>query len=122
MEIIIDKIKYSFCAEENGAYVVENHYKGEVHIPAHISVNGQSIPVIGIAEDAFYSCDDVTSVTLPDGLQTIENSAFESMNGLRAIVIPDTVNHIGELAFSDCQNLQQVTLPAGLKHLSADLF
>lgn len=122
MEIIIDKIKYALCAEENGAYVVENHYKGEVHIPAHISVNGQSIPVIGIAEDAFYSCDDVTSVTLPDGLQTIENSAFESMNGLRAIVIPDTVNHIGELAFSDCQNLQQVTLPAGLKHLSADLF
>ena len=43
MEIIIDKIKYECRAEENGAYVVENHYSGEVRIPAYILVDGQSI-------------------------------------------------------------------------------
>ena len=48
MEIIIDKIKYELRTEENGAYVVENHYSGEVRIPAHLHVDGQTIAVIGI--------------------------------------------------------------------------
>ena len=122
MEIIIDKIKYELRTEENGAYVVENHYSGKVVIPAHIQVDGQTIPVIGIQEDAFYACDDVTSVTLPDGLITIEKRAFDSMCGPKEIIIPETVLHIGEGAFSDCENLQQVTLPSQLTHLPADLF
>ena len=122
MEIIIDKIKYELCTEENGAYVVENHYKGEVCIPAHILVDGHSIPVIGIEEDAFYGCDDVKSITLPQGLRSIHHSAFESMSGLQEIVIPDSVTYIGENAFSDCDHLQQVTLPSRLQHLPANLF
>ena len=122
MEIIIDKIKYDLRPAENGAYVVENNYSGKVVIPAHIQVDGQTIPVIGIQEDAFYACDDVTSVTLPDGLITIEKRAFDSMCGPKEIIIPETVLHIGEGAFSDCENLQQVTLPSQLTHLPADLF
>ena len=122
MEIIIDQIKYELRPEENGAYVVENHYTGEVRIPAQIQVDGSTIPVIGIAEDAFYACDNVTSVTLPDGLTTIEKHAFESMSGLHQIAIPDTVQHIGEGAFSDCNNLLHVALPSHLTQLPVDLF
>ena len=122
MEIIIDKIKYELRTEENGAYVVENHYSGEVRIPAHILVDGQSIPVIGIEEDAFYGCDDVKSITLPQGLRRIHHSAFESMSELREIVIPESVTYIGENAFSDCDHLLQITLPSHLQHLSANLF
>lgn len=122
MEIIIDNIKYDLRTEENGAYVVENNYKGEVVIPAEIQVDGLTIPVIGIEEDAFYGCDDVTCVTLPDGLKVIEKSAFESMSQLTEIVIPDSVEHIGENAFSDCENLKKVVLPSQIKYLPADLF
>lgn len=122
MEIIIDKIKYELRTEENGAYVVENHYSGEISIPAHILVDGQSIPVIGIEEDAFYGCDDVKSITLPQGLLKIHHSAFESMSGLREIVIPESVTYIGENAFSDCDHLLQITLPSHLQHLPANLF
>lgn len=122
MEIIIDNIKYDLRTEENGAYVVENNYKGEVVIPAEIQVDGLTIPVIGIEEDAFYGCDDVTCVTLPDGLKVIEKSAFESMSQLTEIVIPDSVEHIGENAFSDCENLKKVVLPSQIKYLPSDLF
>lgn len=122
MEIIIDNIKYDLRTEENGAYVVENNYKGEVVIPAEIQVDGLTIPVIGIEEDAFYGCDDVICITLPDGLKVIEKSAFESMSQLTEIVIPDSVEYIGENAFSDCENLKKVVLPSQMKYLPADLF
>lgn len=122
MEIIIDKIKYELRSQENGAYVVENHYSGKVVIPAQIQVDGMNIPVIGIAEDAFYACDDVTIVILPDGLTTIEKRAFDSMSGPKEIIIPETVLQIGEGAFSDCENLQHVVLPSHLRHLPTDLF
>ena len=122
MEIIINNINYELRTEENGAYVAENNCKGEVVIPAEIQVGSLTVPVIGIGEDAFYGCDDVTGVTLPDGIKIIERSAFESMSRLREILIPDSVKYIGESAFSDCENLKKVLLPSQIKHLSADMF
>ena len=107
MEIIINGIKYELRPEENGAYVMPNEYKGKVVIPAQIIVDGLVINVIGIAEDAFYRCDDVTSISLPEGIKTIENSAFESISGLKEIVVPASVTSIGKCAFSDCENLRK---------------
>ena len=122
MEIIINNINYELRTEENGAYVAENNCKGEVVIPAEIQVGSLTVPVIGIGEDAFYGCDDVTGVTLPDGIKIIERSAFESMSRLREILIPDSVKYIGESAFSDCENLKKVLLPSQIKYLPEDMF
>ena len=122
MEIIVNNIKYDLRPEDGGAFVIANDYRGDIVIPAQFLVNGAPIPVVGIAEDAFYACDDVTSVILSDGLTIIENSAFESMNGLKEIVIPDSVTHIGKCAFSDCEKLQRVVLPSQLQVIAEDLF
>ena len=105
MEIIVNNIKYDLRPEDGGAFVIANDYRGDITIPAQIIVDGQSIRVVGIAQEAFYGCDDVTSITLPEGLTTIEDSTFEFMSGLTEIVIPDSVTHIGRSAFSTCENL-----------------
>ena len=74
-----------------------------------------------IADDAFEWCDDLESITLPDGLRSIGDSAF-SYCGITGIVIPDTVTYIGNGAFSSCKNLAAVTLPAGLTAISNSMF
>ena len=122
MEIIVNNIKYDLRPEDGGAFVIANDYQGDITIPAQIIVDGQSIRVVGIAQEAFYGCDDVTSITLPDGLTTIEDSTFEFMSGLTEIVIPDSVTHIGRSAFSTCENLQRVVLPSQLTTIPEDLF
>lgn len=122
MEIIVDNIKYDLRPEDGGAFVIANDYQGDITIPAQIIVDEQPIRVVGIAQEAFYGCDDVTSITLPEGLTTIEDSTFEFMSGLTEIVIPDSVTHIGKCAFCDCDNLKKVVLPFGLKYLSAEMF
>ena len=94
MEFIVEGIKYDLRPEEGGAFVIANDYKGEISIPASVIVDGLPISVVGVAEDAFYACDDVTSVALPKGLRIIEKSAFESMSSLTEIVIPTSIEFI----------------------------
>ena len=47
-----------------------------------------------IAGSAFYYCQNLTSITLPDGLRSIGDSAFRN-TGLTAITIPNSVTSIG---------------------------
>lgn len=122
MEIIVNGIKYELRTEEHGAYVVANDYKGEITIPAQIIVDGLHIKVIGIARAAFRYCKDVTAISLPEGLTTIETDAFKDLKYITEICMPESVVTIGEEAFSQCENLKKVLLPSKLNHLSAGLF
>ena len=51
------------------------------------------------------NCDALVSVTLGDGLTTIDEYAFDGCVALEHIVIPDSVTHINEGAFEYCDNL-----------------
>ena len=58
---------------------------------------------------AFKNLATVTTLTLPEGLETIGQSAFEA-TGLTAITIPGTMKTIGTDAFKNCPNLTSLTL------------
>ncbi|MBE6546549.1 MAG: leucine-rich repeat domain-containing protein [Ruminococcaceae bacterium] len=67
-------------------------------------------PVLEIAKNAFKDCTDLTSVTLPDGLEVIRAGAFSGCTGLTSIKIPDTVVSMGSGVFKGCKDLE-VTVP-----------
>ncbi len=67
-------------------------------------------PVKEIAKNAFKDCTDLTSVTLPDGLEVIGAGAFSGCTGLTSIKIPDTVVSMGSGVFKGCKDLE-VTVP-----------
>ena len=54
-----------------------------------------------IEHDAFYCCERITGIVLPDGVEMIGEGAFQ-YSGLKTIRIPDTVKFIGFRAFDDC--------------------
>lgn len=58
---------------------------------------------------AFSHCENLTDVTLTDGLQVIGPSAFYGCTGLKSITIPESVVEIGEAAFADCTGLTTIT-------------
>lgn len=76
----------------------------DIVIPSDI--NGTEVKSIGYR--AFYNYD-LTSVTIPDGVTTIESYAFYD-NDLTSITIPDGVTTIGNRAFS-VNDLTSVTIP-----------
>jgi len=76
----------------------------DVTIPSEVS--GQPVTFIG---EAFYGNKNLTSVTIPDSVNTIGSFAFYNCQNLSEVKIGDGVTDIGYEAFANCNNLVEVT-------------
>ena len=65
-----------------------------------------------IGEEAFYDCDGLTSITIPENSQltSIGNGAFKDCDGLTSITISEGVTSIEWGAFYNCSSLTSITL------------
>ena len=57
---------------------------------------------------AFYGCNNITSITLGDGISTISKKAFYKCSNLTSITIPNSVTSVPYGAFNECNNLKTV--------------
>ena len=117
---------------------------GVVAIPDSVTNNGTTYAVKTIESKAFYSCTEVTFITmpnhithigdlafamchfatinLPDSLQTIGYSAFHGCNLLTHVTFPDATVSIGSQMFSSCIHLSSVTFGSGCETIGVSPF
>ncbi len=79
-------------------------------------------PVTKISQRAFHACANITSITLPNGLQVIGDEAFGGCVRLQSIVIPSTVTTIENGAFVLCEALKEVTIPSLVTYIAPYTF
>ena len=79
-----------------------NEYSGSVSIPESVTYNGTTYSVTSIGNDAFYDCDGLTSVTIPNSVTSIGSSAFSGCSSITSITIPEDVTEIGCYVFLYC--------------------
>ncbi len=99
-----------------------NEYIGSVVIPASVSYGGRTYSVTSIGEGAFWGCDGLTSVTIPNSVTSIGDDAFKRCTGLASIEIPNSVTSIGNYAFLDCSGLTSVTIPNSVTSIGNNTF
>ena len=75
-----------------------------------------------IAEEAFRSCESLTSVTLPASLKVIDKYAFVYCTALTGINLPEGLTTIDVSAFGACNSLGNVVFPASLTTLGQGAF
>ncbi len=68
--------------------------------------------VTSIGFGAFCYCYQITSVTIPDSVNRIEQYAFAG-TGLTGVTLPGSLTSIGYLAFADCTSLTSVFFKGG---------
>ena len=78
--------------------------------------------VTSIGEHAFFNCNSLTSITIPNSVTSIGRYAFFNCNSLTSIVIPDSVTSIGWGAFYNCDSLASVTIPDSVTSIGDSAF
>ena len=94
-----------YLGNENNLYLALIEAKSEDIISCNIHNNTKII-----ANNAFDSCDSLTSIDIPDSVTSIGDEAFYDCDSLTSIVIPDSVTVIGNEAFYDCDSLTSITV------------
>jgi len=93
-----------------------------ITIPSSVTYNSMQFKVTSIGNDAFSSCNSLTSITIPANVTSIGNSAFKDCKSLETITIPESVTSIGNSAFKDCKSLETITIPASVTSIGTDVF
>ena len=83
-------------------------YSGDVAIPDSVTYEGYTFAVTGIESNAFDGCFELTSITIPNSVETIGEQAFQGCTGLTSVTIGSGVTAIGAKAFNYCNALETV--------------
>ena len=90
----------------------------EVRSSIKHAVIGKGVTVL---RSCFYECDHLETIDFEKGskLKTIDNSAITDCPALTTITLPDSVESILDFAFSGCSNLVSITIPASIKSIGS---
>ena len=77
--------------------------------------------LVSIDEGAFCECTNLTSVTFPSGLTSIGRIAFFACHSLTNVTFPSSLTEIGDAAFGMC-GFKTLTLPSSLTKIGDEAF
>ena len=86
-------------------------------IPATI----EGVAVKEIGQEAFYRCQSLKSITLPEGLEIIGQSGLEN-TALESVVVPDSVTYIAKWAFCVNKSLKEIVIGSGVQYIGTRAF
>ena len=75
-----------------------------------------------IADRAFFGCESLEEIRIPEGIVEIGKKTFAGCKKLKKVELPKTLIVIGEKAFKDCTNLTDINIPVGVSELEPNTF
>ena len=108
-------------AQKDGPVYLEHifyGYKGNMPVNKDLVIkDGTTV----LADFALMQYDELSSVTLPEGLKTIGSATFWGDSNIKEIRIPASVSFIGKAAFAGCYSLESIDVdPANEYYSSVD--
>lgn len=115
-QVSAENIKVEVSGIEGGEIVFDTQ-TGTI-VSASVGIKSANIPtsiegyaVIYIGDYAFSSCDELTSVTMPNTVLSIGKSAFQSCENLTRVSMTSSIKEIKSSAFQECSSLVSITIP-----------
>lgn len=106
--------------EDDGKAVITGYIGADTDLVIPATLGGLKVEEIN--DNAFYQNDNITSVTIENGIKEIGDKAFYNCTALTKVTIPDSVTELGDSAFSYCVYLTDVTLGKGVDEISNNCF
>ncbi len=77
--------------------------------------------VVELNSYAFYSQDEITSIKLNNGIETINEGTFIDCKGLKEVILPDSVVSIGTVIIAG-SGIETIKIPASVGNIDKDAF
>ncbi|MGN1098627.1 MAG: leucine-rich repeat protein, partial [Clostridia bacterium] len=103
---------------DTGTITKYNGNETDVVVPSEI--NGDKITKL--SSYVFKGNENITRVTVQEGIKTIGDAAFYGCHNLREVYLPNTLEEIGSYEFLGCYSLNEVIIPDNVKVLGSYLF
>ena len=100
----IDDVKYTVLNNDNltASGLAQNSTRPEITIVSQLNYGGKQMKVVSISMNAFRNKTHLTSVTIGNGLTSMEYGAFTGCSSLTSVTIPTSVTSIGGAVFWKC--------------------
>ena len=85
-------------------------YSGDVVIPETVVHDGVEYAVTAIGKNAFINCYNLTSIEIPNSIDSISSHAFRNCEKLQRVVIPNSVVRLCPCAFNSCTSLKSAVI------------
>lgn len=129
-DVQIDGIYYNLNSSTKSAEVTYGGYQyqgtekytGDIVIPSTVTYKGITFSVTSIGREAFFSCHDLISISIPNSVTIIMIDAFHGCRGLTSVNIPNSVTSLGHCAFQNCSSLTSIDLPNSVRSIGMEAF
>lgn len=102
---------YEYEENLDGSITIIKYRGNEENVILPSQIDGKTVSSIGnnsFGEGAFSNCTSVVTVTIPEGVTTLEDNAFYGCYRLRDIHLPKSLTLIRNCAFNACSDLRNI--------------
>ena len=110
----------TYTLTDDGNYVVSGRNSWATDVVIQSKYKGKD--VVGITEEAFKGCSDLTNITISGGVKTIVKNAFQNCKNLTSVVMDNGVGIIDNWSFFGCVSLTDVTIPESVMKIGIQAF
>lgn len=123
MKVEIDGIVYKLDTKTLTASV-ENavDVEGDVVLPSFVEHQEMLYCVKNIKSAAFFRSQNLTSIVIPEGVESFGYASFKDCSNLVSITLPNSLCSIGERAFVGCVSLTSITIPSKVTYIGDEAF
>ena len=123
----LEEISLPFVGEKasNTTHTNFGYIFGAVDTTSHTPTSLKTVVVTGecsVAQDAFASCQNITSFTATSDIKNVAEFAFFSCTGLEVVRFEGTLENLGQSAFLNCTSLKEILLPDSIKNIGYGIF
>ena len=116
-----DIVKHLKYIVSDGEVIIRGYnptISGHIVLPDKI----EGYPVTRIAGSAFFDCETITGVVIPESVTVIMDYAFKNCKNLETAVLPDKLTELKKGVFYGCQALKSIEFPETLTAIGDQAF
>jgi hypothetical protein len=101
---------------------IDKYTSGVVTIPDSAVYFDEKFEVVRVAQYAFWTCNSVTALHLPNTITKIDALGVDELTGVKEVNIPNKLENLGRYNFAYLYELKSITIPSSVKYIEYGVF